>query len=106
MKILHPDRYETWSEIINDWESTGLAVAEYCRQREIPRWKFFAWRRRLRERDSESADAGFVALEFKSEGIGCGVSVGVGDGVQLHLEKGFDEGELLRVVRILRRTKC
>ena len=103
MKILHPDRYEKWSQIIKNWESTGLAVAEYCRQHDIPCWKFFDWRRRLRDRDSETTnDAGFVALEFNSEGASSGVSIGVGEGVRLHLEKGFDESELLRVVRVLR----
>ena len=106
MKILHPERYEKWSETMRDWESTGLSVAEYCRRNEINRSLFFAWKRRLKDRDSEEVDAGFVALEFQSEGVGCGVSVGVGDGVRLHLEKGFDEGELVRAVRVLRSGSC
>jgi hypothetical protein len=81
-------------------------VAEYCRRREIPRWKFFDWRRRLRDRDAEESDAGFVAMEFSTEGVGCGVSVVVGDGVRLHLEKGFDEVEFLRAIRVLRSGVC
>jgi hypothetical protein len=29
MKIRHPERYEKWSSIMDDWKSTGLSVAEY-----------------------------------------------------------------------------
>ncbi len=39
MKILHPDRYEKWSTILADWESTDLSVAAYCREHSIRRWK-------------------------------------------------------------------
>ena len=30
MKVLHPERYEKWSEAMRDREATGLSVAEYC----------------------------------------------------------------------------
>ena len=105
MKILHPDRYEKWSVIIADWRSTGLSVAGYCREHSIPRWKFFDWKRRIADRDREQEPVGFVAVEFETEGNGCGIRVCLG-GLQLMLHQGFDEAELLRAVQVLRRVGC
>ena len=105
MKILHPDRYEKWSTTLADWETTGLSVAAYCREHSIPRWKFFDWKRRIEDHRKEDEPAGFVAVEFETEGNGCGLGVCVG-GVQLMLHKGFDESELVRAVNTLRRLGC
>ena len=106
MNIRHPKRYEKWLGIISDWKSTGLSIAAYCREHEIPQWKFFDWKRRLAERESEDETAaGFVAVEFSSEGSGCGIGVRVGF-VELQLSRGFDERELLRTIQVLRRLPC
>ncbi len=107
MQIRFPERYEYWAGVINEWKATGLSAAEFCRQGDIKREQFFAWKRRLTDRDREENEpVGFVPILFEQESGGCGVTVGMGEGVRLILSTGFDEGELLRAVRVLRGGGC
>jgi len=106
MKIRHLERYKKWSAIIADWESTGLAVAEYCRRNDIARGLFFDWKRRIREREDEARDGDFVAVEFLAESGCCGIGVRIGGDIELQLSKGFDESELFRAIQVLRKAGC
>ena len=109
MRQRHEARYEEWSGTLDEWESTGLSGAAFCRERGIAYWKFSKWKQRLRRQKSTAADEahGFVALGFENEAEdGCGVKVVVGRGVRLVLSKGFDETELARAIRVLHRSVC
>jgi len=103
--IRHPDRYEQWAEVVKHQETSGLSVATYCRQEGIKTWKFFAWRRRVRDRDQSSGE--FVPMSFRdeTEGVASGVAVVVGR-VRLELSAGFDESELRRALRIVESAVC
>ena len=103
--IRHPERYEKWAEVVKRQESSGLSVAAYCRQEGIKTWKFFAWRRRVRDRDESTGE--FVPMSFREEsaGVASGVAVVVG-GVRLELSAGFDEAELRRALRIVESSVC
>jgi len=103
--IRYPERYEKWAEVVKQQEASGLSVAAYCRQEGIKRWKFFAWRRRLRDQAESTGE--FVPLSFReeSDSVGSGVAVVVG-GVRLELSSGFDEAELRRALRIVESAVC
>ena len=87
--IRHPERYEQWAEVVKQQEASGLSVAAYCRQEGIKRWKFFGWRRRVRDRDQSTGE--FVPMSFReeSDSVGSGIAVVVGR-VRLELSAGFD----------------
>lgn len=103
--IRHPERYEHWGEVVKQQEASGLSVAAYCRQEGIQRSQFFAWRRRLRDRDQSTGE--FVPMSFREEsaGVASGVAVVVGR-VRLELSSGFDESELRRALRIVESAVC
>src|SRR5271167_2361579 len=36
-----------WRRAIEAWKETGLEVTEFCRQQELPKSRFYSWRKRL-----------------------------------------------------------
>ena len=103
--VRHPERYEKWGEIVKQQEASGLSVTAYCRQEGLKVWKFYSWRRRVRDRDQSTGE--FVAMSFRAEpsGVASGVSVVVGR-VRLELSEGFSESELRRALRIVESLAC
>lgn len=99
----HDDKYREWAEIVARCEASGLSIAEFCRREQLPEWKFFSWRRRLRSKGS--ADSGFVKVEFDESPRDCGVRVVVGD-VRIELASGFDASELGRVLQTVGTVSC
>ena len=105
----YSERYEQWGKILLRWEESGLSCAEFCRREDIPQWRFFAWKRRVREKalaDRTGGEQSFVPVTFSSECAGCGIAVVLADGLRLELSCGFEENELARVVGALRSSRC
>jgi transposase-like protein len=44
-----------WRRAIEAWKESGLEVTEFCRQQELPKSRFYSWRKRL---GLDEADAG------------------------------------------------
>jgi hypothetical protein len=108
------DRYAglrlEWSNWVEQWESSGLSAAEFCRRHDLPVLRFYSWRRRFRLWDQSSAgnDANvggsFVPLAFREEHSPCGIAVVFSSGVRLELSTGFDADELLRTIHALEKV--
>ena len=87
------DRYAglrlEWSNWVEQWESSGLSAAEFCRRHDLPVLRFYSWRRRFRLWDQSAAgndaNAGgsFVPLAFREEHSPCGIAVVFSSGVRL-----------------------
>lgn len=89
-----------WTQIVEQWEVSGLSGAEFCRRRELPAARFYTWRRRLGMAGRDKGEA-FVPLSFSGREERCGICVLVGEDLRLELSTGFDGHELLRAVRAL-----
>ena len=89
-----------WAEVVEQWSEPGLSGAEFCRRRELSVQRFYGWRGRLGRRASSGGGC-FVPLSFSGQGAGCGIAVVVGERMRLELSAGFDQHELLRVIRVL-----
>jgi transposase-like protein len=48
-------RERFWREAVSAWESSGLTVREFCRQRSVTEASFYSWRRELQRRDTQPA---------------------------------------------------
>jgi transposase-like protein len=44
-----------WRQVLADWQSSGLSIASYCRQKDIKQYLFHDWRRQVQKRDAEQA---------------------------------------------------
>ncbi len=89
-----------WSGVVERWSESGLSGAEFCRQHELSVQRFYGWRRRL-GRGASGGGGRFVPLSFTGQDTGCGIAVVIGERMRLELSAGFDQHELLRVIRIL-----
>ena len=62
--------WERWRGLISSQADSGLSIAEFCRQNDLPQASFYQWRRKLREQKSQTfvpvsivGDAG-VRIDF------------------------------------------
>jgi hypothetical protein len=54
-----------WRRTIEAWEESGLSVPEFCRQRELPKSRFYSWRKRL---SLAGTGRSGTSLKVRSEG--------------------------------------
>ncbi len=48
------ERWQSWRDVIRRQEQSGLSVAAFCREQQVPPASFFAWRRKLAEVDQNA----------------------------------------------------
>jgi len=41
------EREQYWRKVIRDQAASGLSIAAFCREHQVPAASFFAWRRKL-----------------------------------------------------------
>lgn len=92
-------RREGWRKILEEQAASGLSAAQFCREREIPAWKFSYWRRALRDETVDACGFGFVELRPPGH-CGSGVWVEAGSW-HVHVAVGFDGATLRRVAETL-----
>lgn len=56
-----------WVQWFEEQRASGVSVAEFCRQREIPANSFYLWRRKLAAEISAGDGGPFVALRLVAE---------------------------------------
>ena len=103
---------ERWTALLAEWRSSGRPGQAFCRERGLVYAQWLYWRRRLAAvrvppgapapRPSAST-ADFVVLPTGATGEpgSCGLRLRVAGTWELVLERGFDEAELRRVLRVL-----
>jgi transposase-like protein len=92
-----------WRQALEECQSSGQSVRDFCRQRDLKESLFYAWRRELGRRDvGVSEKAGFVEL-VRPAGVKeeAGVSIRVDERVRVVLERGFDRETLQATVACL-----
>jgi len=53
-----PDKEAFWRLVHEEFEGSGLTVREFCRKEGLTESSFYAWKRLLKERDSEATPLG------------------------------------------------
>ncbi len=48
------ERWQSWRDVIRRQKESGLSVAAFCREQQVPPASFFAWRRKLAEADQNA----------------------------------------------------
>jgi hypothetical protein len=93
-----------WRKRIQEWKSSGVSAAQWCRDNNITACQFYYWRAQFEPQPKSAQDAvpsgEFIELKLESESDS-GVVIEL-DGVQLRVSSSFDERTLLRCLQILR----
>lgn len=94
-----------WFGLIKEQEQSGQSAANFCRERGVPAWQIYAWKRRLRER----AVSAFVEVRCGAEEASPGwrrngaIEVRLAGGRGLLVEPGFDTDHLRALITVLER---
>jgi len=104
----HKALREEWRQRLEEWKTSGLSGAEFCRQHELRSRRFYKWRKKLGYVSSSSPASGpaFVPVSFADGGTpgGSGIAVLFPRGIRLELGRVLDSAELVRAVEVLRRS--
>ena len=58
-------RQEKWSALLAKQATSGLSVAEFCRQKDVTRESFYHWRKQLKSGESSPGESSHGEPEFK-----------------------------------------
>ncbi len=64
--LLHQAKLKEWASRFVDQKASGLSVAEWCKQNKLSQYKFFYWKRLLKEEAIEQALPDIVPLAMPS----------------------------------------
>ena len=95
------ERRTHWRTIIENQTTSGMSIAEYCRDAQIRPGYFYRWRRRLSE---QQPSGGF--LELVPGGLheaASGVRIHLNARFAVEVQRGFDPSTLRTVVETLSR---
>ena len=64
--LLHQAKLNEWASRFADQKTSGLSVAEWCKQNNLTEYKYYYWRRLLKEEAIEQALPDIVPLAMPS----------------------------------------
>ena len=99
---------ERWAGLISDQSSSGLKVAEWCREHNIDKASFYSWRKRLSSADVPLSDKPqFVRLSINplQQSRSSHLLLHIGS-VSVSVYAGFDSHLLSEVLDVLESRGC
>ena len=95
---------EQWIARIEDWQSSSLSGAAWCRQEKITYHQFIYWKNRLCTEADQNIDThAFIELEDRPASSGIEIVL---NHVSLRLSRDFDSSTLLRCLKTLKEAEC
>jgi len=107
-----PETKQYWIDQLSEYWDSGLTIQEYCELKEVSYESARRWIALLKkEREGKGAEK--ESLELVEVGMatseasqsGTGVKL-LRDGMEVHLDKNFDQATLLQVLTVLRALAC
>jgi len=94
-------KVDQWREVLAEHGRSGLTVKQFCQERGITQWSFYAWRKRLREQGTVR----FALVERGRAGpdpAAAGLELILTTGERLRIGAGVDGATLRAVLDVLR----
>jgi len=103
MANANPAYKSEWKLNLEQWQSSGLTIADWCRERNIPVRVFYYWRKKLMLSSKIALEkkSSFIELRDNQSTIS-GITIEY-CGVILHLAKDFHSGSLINCLQTLRK---
>jgi hypothetical protein len=94
---------EYWKETIDQWQSSGKSMAEFCRHEDISYWTFREWKKRL-ESQAESRLVKLNTVKMKScaDSTASPLQIEL-NGIRITIAHHFDEDHLIKLITTLRK---
>ena len=93
---------DQWRERLAEYGRSGLTVRQFCQERGITQWSFYAWRKRLREQGTVR----FALVErggiLPEQATASGLELILTTGERLRIGAGVDCATLRAVLDVLR----
>lgn len=98
------ERHKFWTELIARHKRSGKTVGAFCQENGVNEPSFYAWRKRLTEKDRPR---GFALVETSALGRQRGepVELMLSSGDRLHIGSGVDAATLRLVLSVLREPR-
>lgn len=96
------NKNDQWGERLAEQERSGLTVKQFCQERGLTQYSFYAWRKRLRKQEPVRfalVDRGAARPEPATE---AGLELVLATGERLHIGTGVDAATLRTVLEALR----
>lgn len=108
------DREAYWRGVLQQQAESDLNIAEFCRQESVSAPGFYAWRRKLKDRDAaenptngratKASSRQLLPVRIESTGPPVPVRILLPQGVSIETPGTIDDGALTRLVRVVRET--
>ena len=108
------ERWQSWQDVIRRQEESGLSVAAFCREQQVPPASFFAWRKKLSEADQNvnAASGRDASHEVRAQFVPIAISpvppssanfeIVEPDGYRVVVPTRFDAESLREILRVLK----
>src|SRR5262249_26070035 len=96
---------QQWQQWIEQWQASGLSVRAFCARHRLAEPRFYAWRRKLRQRQRPAV--GFVpvhVLAHAEPAVEHVLEVVLADGRRLGVPPGFDAATVRHLLVVLEET--
>lgn len=98
----NPAYKSEWNLNIEQWQSSGLTIAAWCREHNIPVRVFYYWHKKLMQTGKKALEnkSSFIELRDNPSSTSSGISIEY-RGVVLQLAKDFHLESLIHCLRTL-----
>jgi hypothetical protein len=103
MKRGRTEEWAKWRRLVSEQIASGQTVAAFCRDRGLRDWRFYEWKKRVREVEA----AKFIAVEVAAvakqapAATGRAIEVRLSRARSLAVEPGFNAGHLRALLSVL-----
>lgn len=113
--VLHNGRiFHRWRKLIKEYNVSELTPTEFCRNKNISRNTFYAWRSRFKKDQSSVNNDSFLEVSlqeslpkgFSSTPGNSGIQIVFNDSFKISIEEDFNESVLLKVINVLGKVVC
>jgi hypothetical protein len=107
-----PRKDQHWRLLIDQWQASGLPVRAFCEGQRLAVPTFYAWRRRLRQRDGSActvtAPVTFLPVHVRPDERSAPppLELVLANGRRLRIPPGYDDAQLRQVLLTLEDCRC